>query len=274
MSRSPAQEHTILPFLRWPGGKRWISKEIADAANANLKSRYIEPFLGGGAVFFRLLPARAILSDINEDLIATYRAVRQSPQRVRTALEGYAISRNEYDRIRDSNPSTDVERAARMIYLNRTAFGGIYRLNGDGKFNVPFGGGERTTASILRSTALDDASKALKSAKLIAGDFELVVREACRGDVVYCDPTYTGAHNNNGFVRYNERNFAWADQQRLSVVAHSAKRRGAFVIVSNADHPEIRKLYPQSDIVLVERFSAICPRPSHRRTIEELLIFV
>ncbi len=243
-------------------------------AAANLKGRYIEPFLGGGAVFFRLLPAKAVLADINEDLIATFRAVRRFPRRVRTELECYSVSRQEYDRLRDSSPETDVKRAARMIYLNRTAFGGIYRVNRNGKFNVPFGGGERTMAATLRGTLLEDASKALKSAKLLAEDFESIIGDARQGDVIYCDPTYTVAHNNNGFIRYNERNFAWVDQQRLSAAAYSAKHRGAFVMVSNADHPEIRKLYPRSRITLLERFSAVCPNPDHRRTIEELLIFV
>jgi DNA adenine methylase len=271
---SVKQNRIVLPFLRWPGGKRWISDKIASALRANLKSRYIEPFLGGGAVFFRLLPTKAILADVNEDLIATFRAVKRSPRSVKAALERCAISQVEYNRVRDSKPRTDVNRAARMIYLNRTAFGGIYRLNQDGKFNVPFGGGDRTTAAILGSTLLEEASSALKSAKLLAGDFERVVAEAGEGDVVYCDPAYTVAHNNNGFIRYNERNFAWADQQRLSGAVHAAKRRGAFVIVSNADHPEIRKLYSRSRIDLVERFSAICPSPGHRRTIGELLIFV
>ena len=112
----------------------------------------------------------------------------------------------------------------------------MYRLNQQGEFNVPFGGGERTTAPLWEYNLLTSSARALRGAKLLAVDFEQAISEAKKGDLVYCDPTYTVAHNNNGFIRYNERNFSWEDQKRLSRSCHSAAARGALVIVSNAYH--------------------------------------
>lgn len=274
---APREEYTgigVTPFLRWPGGKRWISRTIADLIRPKLRARYIEPFLGSGAVFFRLLPKEALLADVNEELIATFRAVRSQPRAVRARLAAREVSGCEYELIRQSRPKSIVDRAVRLLYLNRTAFSGIYRLNRRGEFNVPYGGGERTPAMLVNGIILIEASRALQRAKMVCSDFEPIIDAARKGDVVYCDPTYTAAHNNNGFVRYNERNFSWADQERLSTAVYRAKRRGVFVLVSNADHSEIRKLYRASKITIVERFSPVPPKPRHRRSVEEVLITV
>jgi len=110
-------------------------------------------------------------------------------------------------------------KAVKFLYLNRTAFAGMYRLNKKGKFNVPFNGGERGTSCLCETPILFDASRSLRHVKLLEADFERVIREAGAGDVVYCDPTYTVAHSNNGFIRYNENNFSWRDQERLIIAA-------------------------------------------------------
>jgi DNA adenine methylase len=232
---------------------------------------YREPFLGGGALFFALRPKRAVLSDINTDLINTYRQVSMNSAVLIDALQTMPIDQPTYDRIRRWSPQTVLQKAVRFLYLNRTAFGGMYRLNSLGCFNVPFGGGERTTAPLWDSNLLTNAARALRAAALVAMDFEKALSEALAGDLVYCDPTYTVAHNNNGFIRYNEHNFSWADQQRLAVSCRSAARRGALVIVSNAFHEDVLHLFEPPEYISVARTSRLCPEIQHRRLVDEYI---
>jgi len=233
-------------------------------------STYFEPFAGGAAVFFALVPNRAVISDINEELIESYGVVRAAPNEVLRVLRRMRVSSEEYYRIRNSKPRSAASRAARLLYLNRTAFAGMYRVNRNGEFNVPYGGG-RTHDILWERGLLHSASVALQSATLTTCDFEQIMASASHGDVIYCDPTYTVAHNNNGFVRYNERNFSWTDQRRLAASAAAAVSRGATVIVSNAHHREIASLYPHWRIRVLRRQSLICPRPDARVGITEYL---
>lgn len=262
----------LVPFIKWPGGKRWVAARIARLVTPHLAGTYIEPFLGGGAVFFHLLPKRSVLVDVNAELIGTYRAVRDDPSGVIRLLRRHPVTEEAYYRIRQSEPKQRFARAARFLYLNRTAFGGIYRLNLSGKFNVPYGGGERTAESLCSTDTLSLASKALRKARLQIGDFEPAIEAAGAGDVVYCDPTYTVAHDNNGFVRYNERNFSWEDQERLADAAFRAARRGSMVIVTNAHHSSLRRLYRGARFEVLSRTSSVTPQSELRRTVKELLI--
>lgn len=262
----------LQPFIKWPGGKRWAASQIAELIAVSLSGTYFEPFLGGGAVFFHLRPLKAVLADVNEDLIATYRTVRRDRSAVIGRLRRYRVTEEDYYRMRERSPTDPVARAARFLYLNRTAFGGVYRLNLEGRFNVPYGGGERTPAILWQTDILAHAARALRKAQLKVSDFESILNQARTGDVAYCDPTYTVAHDNNGFVRYNERNFSWSDQKRLAAAAAAATRRGATVIISNAHHASIRELYPAAQFITLTRISRITPKASHRRPVDELLI--
>jgi DNA adenine methylase len=262
------------PFLKWPGGKRWLVPRACELLEGLIFTRYVEPFLGGGAMYFGLRPANAILVDINRDLINVYKQVQADPTELIDRLKRLPVDAEEYERIRVSLPMDPVDAAVRFLYLNRTAFGGMYRLNRQGQFNVPFGGGQRTPAPLWRDRLLAEASSALEGAVIRVADFEETLAEAGAGDLVYCDPTYTVAHNNNGFVRYNERNFSWADQKRLARVCSEAAGRGAFVLVSNAVHDEIEALYPNAELLTVSRWSRLSPRPHKRqRTSEALFVF-
>jgi DNA adenine methylase len=147
----------------------------------------------------------------------------------------------------------------------------MYRLNREGRFNVPFGGGQRTPEPLWKDNLLLKASAALSDAKILSADFETTIQTAGEGDVVYCDPTYTVAHNNNGFIRYNERNFSWEDQQRLASAAALAAERGATVLVSNAAHQEIRELYSKAHVQQLERQTLLCPKPNKRGSTQEYL---
>jgi DNA adenine methylase len=261
-----------IPFLKWPGGKRWISNILAALIREKLDGVYYEPFLGGGSVFFALRPRQAVISDVNKDLINTYRVVRDRTPDVISRLKRLRVDQETFARMRAADLDDPVRRAVRFLYLNRTAFGGIYRVNREGKFNVPFGGGERTPEILWRESLLVQASNLLSGARIRHSDFEPMMERAKRGDVVYCDPTYTVAHENNGFIRYNERNFSWTDQVRLANAAKRASMRGATVIVSNAEHVCIRKLYADGTFRVFERNSRVSSDINKRRAVRELLI--
>jgi DNA adenine methylase len=264
------------PFLKWPGGKRWAAKTIADIARCYLHERgkYIEPFAGSAAVLFELRPSRAILNDINSDLITTYRMVRDNPADLLRKLKNIPVNRNMYYKIRDARPRSDVSRAVRFLYLNRTSFAGMYRLNKQGEFNVPFNGGIRDTSILTKSTLLYDASKCLQNVMFLSGDFERAIALAEDGDVIFCDPTYTVTHNNNGFVRYNERNFSWIDQRRLLNHAVNAAKRGATIVVSNAFHISVHRLYAGWKRMTLKRISTICPSSEYRKVVRESLFII
>jgi len=264
----------IRSFLKWPGGKRWLVPVVLPIIRSRLKGKYIEPFLGGGSVFFALQPACALLSDINPEIITVYRHVRDRPRLLIDKLKSIRVSEEVFYRLRASQPRTALLRAIRFLYLNRTAFSGLYRVNSRGRFNVPYGGGERRPDILWVNELLVNASGALRRAQLLNADFEEVIARASSGDVVYCDPTYTVTHNNNGFRRYNENNYSWNDQERLAQAARRAAARGATVIVSNAHHDEIRALYSPHIPIVLERSSTVAPKVKWRRRVSEFLFVI
>jgi DNA adenine methylase len=263
-----------LPFLKWPGGKRWLAVDLAKMIRPFLSGVYYEPFLGGGATFFELMPRRAVLSDINTDLVNVYLQVRKNHESVLERLRGIRVEASVYNEIRARRSRNQLQRAVDFLYLNRTAWGGIYRLNSTGRFNVPYGGGKRTPESLWRNGLLSSAAKALEKAAIVACDFEVMLEKATKGDVVYCDPTYTVAHDNNGFIRYNESNFSWADQLRLAEACKRAAKRGAFVVVSNAHHPDVKQLYAHSEARTFSRKSLVSASPEKRGNVDEYVFII
>jgi DNA adenine methylase len=225
--------------------------------------------LGGGAFYFFFNPRPAILSDINKDLINTYIHVRDHATQLLDELRQLAISKSTYNSLRSASIESSFYRAVRFLYLNRTAFSGIYRVNRSGVFNVPYGGGDRTITPLFRKNLLLASSHALHGARILCCDFEEVISEASDGDLIYCDPIYTVSHNNNGFRRYNEAVFSWADQQRLAIACKAAARRGAMVIVSNAFHHELRRLYSGAEIHRFTRWSGLSAKANKRDCREE-----
>ncbi|WP_327094646.1 Dam family site-specific DNA-(adenine-N6)-methyltransferase [Nocardia vinacea] len=267
-----ASELEIGPFLKWPGGKRWLVELHAHLFRFQF-DRYIEPFLGAGSVYFHLKPEQAILGDLNEDLITAYRGIQQDPDGVQILLEKHHVLHNKeyYYEVRKEIPPGLVARAARIIYLNRTCFNGIYRVNQQGLFNVPIG----TRDQVVRDTDnFAGVSRLLHGVDLRHGDFEPLVDEAQAGDFVFLDPPYTVRHNTNGFIKYNEKLFSWDDQERLAKAATRAAERGAKVVVTNASHITVRRLYPGSVFKFrrVSRFSSISASGDSRKHFEELVI--
>ncbi|WP_284778197.1 Dam family site-specific DNA-(adenine-N6)-methyltransferase [Agrobacterium sp. lyk4-40-TYG-31] len=261
------------PFIKWAGGKRWLVNDKSFGF-PKYTGRYIEPFLGGGAVFFHLSPRNAIVSDMNERLISTYRSVRDEWRLVQASLTEFQHkhSRDFYYEERDRQHSSSHLRAAQFLYLNRTCFNGLYRENLKGQFNVPIGS---KTQVILSDDDFELASKILSDADLRTGDFEAVVGEAVEGDLLFLDPPYTTAHNLNGFVKYNQKIFTWNDQKRLMGATRDAIKRGARVVLTNADHESIHQLYGElGEPRVVSRSSVISGSVGSRQaTTEALFVF-
>lgn len=262
---------SITPFLKWAGGKRWLMRSYKAAFDLSNIRRYIEPFVGSGAVFFSLQPVKALLNDANMELVETYRAIKDDWKPVLALLRKHQHHHNDnyYYQMRESTPTSPAARAARFVYLNRTCFNGLYRVNRRGEFNVPRG----TKNSVLLSTDdFEAVSQQLSTATLEAGDFERIIDRSGGGDFIYADPPYTVKHNNNGFIKYNERLFSWADQERLREALMRAAHRGAKILVSNADHPSIRELYADATYIVAERQSVMSSESARRKRTTELLI--
>ncbi|MDT3556281.1 Dam family site-specific DNA-(adenine-N6)-methyltransferase [Stenotrophomonas maltophilia group sp. msm1] len=260
----------VVPPLKWAGGKRWFVARHMDMVPA-VFNNYIEPFVGSGAMFFALQPPTAVLSDANADLINLYECIRDFPGELESLLRYYHARHcaEFYYEVRKQRPRVPLRRAARMLYLNRTCWNGLYRVNKRGEFNVPIG----TKASVvLESDDFARLSKILGRARLVAGDFEATVDSAMEGDFVFVDPPYTVAHNNNGFVKYNEDLFGWADQQRLRACVGRAAERGAKVLITNAAHASIYELYDGFEQVCVSRAGVIAGASRARGQFNEVLI--
>jgi DNA adenine methylase len=260
-----------LPFLKWAGGKRWFISRYLDLLPTRF-DRYIEPFLGSGAVFFALNPPKAILADLNRDLIETYSAIQKDWRRVVRILDMYHLdhSKEFYYMLRSSRPRSLHKRAARLIYLNRTCWNGLYRVNVRGQFNVPIGTKQNV---VLDTDDFHRTSIRLKRASLVVSDFEAVICRARRGDLIFADPPYVTAHSQNGFLKYNEKLFSWDDQMRLMKCLLKAKKRGAHIVATNADTPSVRRLYEGSFAVrTATRSSVIAANSWHRGTSNELVI--
>lgn len=259
----------MLPFLKWAGGKRWLTKRIADRLPEF--RTYHEPFLGGAAVFWSILPREARLSDSNAELIETYLVVRDAPLELRDRLAMHQLEHSDryYYDVRASDERDSVSRAARFLYLNRTCWNGLYRVNKMGKFNVPKG-----TKDLIYDPEEDwlALSNALRSAHISCLDFEDAIDAAAAGDFVYADPPYTVKHNMNGFVKYNQDIFSWADQVRLRDAAIRARARGVNISISNADHPSIWDIYADAaEIEVVNRPSVISGLPKGRSRTTEVV---
>ncbi|MGB5787651.1 MAG: Dam family site-specific DNA-(adenine-N6)-methyltransferase [Stenotrophomonas geniculata] len=269
-SRSENSSLKLIPPLKWAGGKRWFVARHLDLVPDTFE-RYVEPFLGSGAMFFALRPHASLLSDLNGELVNLYSCIRSHPQRIKNALRRHHAAHCEeyYYRVRAGRPRSDVGKAARMLYLNRTCWNGLYRVNKKGEFNVPIG---TKDSVILESDDFQALSQVLHSAEIVCGDFEFILDRSGAGDFVFIDPPYTVAHNNNGFVKYNERLFGWEDQIRLRLAVDRAVSRGAKVLITNAAHASIYELYEGYEQITVSRAGIIAGSAASRGSFGEVVI--
>lgn len=261
------------PFLKWPGGKRWLTSTIKDIAPQKY-SKYYEPFLGGGAVFFSLIPEKAVISDINPELVNLYIVMRDHPIHLKKCLCSHHKLHSEsyYYRIRSTLFTDPVEQAARFLYLNRTCYNGMYRVNRQGQFNVPIG----TKRDCIYDIELfEEYSEALSNAEISTNDFATTIQQSTSGDLIFADPPYASARKKDtGFLKYNNQLFNWDDQIRLHNTLVSAKMRGVSVILTNANHQEIKDIYTNSGFFIKEvtRVSSIASKVENRTPVSELLI--
>lgn len=259
------------PFLKWAGGKRQLLPELL-ARLPNQFSCYYEPFVGGGALFFQLQTPRAILADINQRLIRTYMGVRDNVEQVIERLEHYPYDSSFFYRMREINidKRSDAEVAAWFIYLNRTGFNGLYRVNRQNRFNVPFG--RYTNPTICDEIALRACSNALAGVELLVSDFEHAVAGAGVGDLVYFDPPYDPLSVTSSFTSYTSKGFGADEQIRLRDVAMKLKKRGATVLISNSSTSFIKNLYENFEIATVSATRMVNSKGNARGPIGELII--
>jgi len=259
------------PFLKWAGGKRQLLPELRARMPATF-GRYFEPFVGGGALFFDVAPKEATLADVNDRLIRTYRAVRDSVENVIGLLETYPYEREFFDRMRalDVDSLGDVGVAAWFIYVNRAGFNGLYRVNRAGRFNVPFG--RYTNPTICDAPTLRACSEALQGVELRVSDFAAL--GAVAGDFVYFDPPYVPLSATSSFTGYASGGFGLDDQRRLRGVARSLAERGVHVLLSNSSSPLVRDLYGGPPFVIeeVNATRAINSKTEGRGAVKEVLI--
>jgi DNA adenine methylase len=263
------------PFLKWAGGKSRLLSTFANYFPRQFdgqRHRYFEPFIGGGAVFFHLLPERAVISDLNPELINCYQVVRDDVDRLVARLRRHKNDQDHYYRVRaqDTAKLTPVERAARLIFLNKTCFNGLYRVNSKGQFNVPFGRYENP--KICDATNLHAVSTALAKVDITCNHFEAVLERARKGDFIYLDPPYQPISATANFTGYTATSFGNEDQTRLSEVVRTLSRRGCLIMLSNSNSDLVRELYDGFRIETVYTSRAINCRPDKRGRIAELLV--
>ena len=275
-----AKEPVLLPlFLKWAGGKLQLIEQFENLFPHNFRN-YYEPFVGSGAVFFyvksKLRPNKVILSDTNEELINCFVVVRDKPSELVELLLNHRKnhSKEYYYAVRsiESNRLDSVDRAARLIYLNKTCFNGLYRVNSKGHFNVPFG--DYKSPSIFDKNILFQASQLLQGVDLQVMTFEKVLDFAGKDDFVYFDPPYIPLSKTSSFTRYSKSDFSMKEQKQLCEVFETLDSRGCFVMVSNSDHALTRELYRQhkKNTVVVRAKRMINSVGSKRGAINELII--
>ncbi len=252
------------PFLKWAGGKTQLISDLLTLI-PNDFNKYIEPFIGGGALYFALNHRKSIISDSNEELITTYRAVRDDVFSVIELLDSYKNQEDFFYKIRalDTSKLSNIERAARLIYLNKTCFNGLYRVNKKGEFNVPYN--KRSGVDFYNKDTLINASQALKNAKIYHSDYkETLALCAEKDDFVFLDPPYQPVGKYSDFKRYTKEFFYEADQIELAQKFYDLVNLGCKVILTNSAHPLILSLYKDFEIKIFESKRLISSNPSTR----------
>jgi DNA adenine methylase len=263
------------PFIKWAGGKRQLIQHLLAKTPEKFET-YHEFFLGGGALFFELYNQGrikdAILSDLNPRLMNAYEVVKRKPTELIEELKNkkYANQKEAFYKIREWEPIDSIERAARFIYLNKTAFNGLYRENLSGKFNVPFG--KYKNPKIVDIESIQNASEALQKAKLLCGDFSEILRNAKRDDFAYFDPPYLPITKTANFTGYTAQSFGIDEQIRLKETFSILAKRGVKVLLSNSHTPLIDDLFSDSEKSTIKANRMINCKSDRRGPINELLI--
>ncbi len=261
------------PVLKWAGGKTQLLESILQRLPQTIAT-YREPFLGGGAVFFALAVAgrfqRAVLSDRNPELVGVYRAIQQDVDGLIARLTKFVSNEEEFYRVRATAPRSLVGRAARTIYLNKTGYNGLYRVNRSGGFNVPFG--RYAKPKICDELNLRRVHAVLDGVELVVDDFENQCRLAQAGDAVYLDPPYMPLSKTAHFTSYDRHSFGLPEHQRLGDTFRQLAERGVCAVLSNSDTPETRQLYAGFDLEFPQVTRSINSKGSARGPVSEILV--
>lgn len=261
--------------MKWAGGKSQLLSTFGRYFPKSF-NRYFEPFLGGGAVFFHLVARNpgldAVVSDSNNELINCYKMIQTNLDELVSELKRHRNDKHYFYKVRamDISGMSECERAARMIFLNKTCFNGLYRVNRKGQFNVPFG--KYTNPRIVDERNLIAVRSALANARIVCAPFDVVLTKAARGDFVYLDPPYQPLSSTSSFTGYTRHSFGEEDQKRLTRTFDALTRRGCLVMLSNSDTDFVRDLYSSYRTETVKATRAINSRADRRGRINELLI--
>ncbi len=265
------KENYVTPILKWAGGKTQLLPEIT-ARMPESYNKYIEPFIGGGALFFRLNADKAVIADSNPELVNMYRVIAEHGDQVIKALQKY---RNEEEmfyevRAKDWTKCDAIEAAARMIYLNHTCFNGLYRLNRKGQFNTPYGRYKNPT--ICNAEKITAAAKVLKNAEIVCGDYlDVLKKYAKKGDFIFLDPPYVPISEYADFKRYTKEQFYESDQRKLAEEVHRLVKLGCKVMLTNSNHPLVHELYGRYKIDIIQTKRNI-NRNGEKRNGEDVIV--
>lgn len=270
------------PFVKWAGGKRQLIPQIEKHIPKKFSS-YFEPFLGGGALLFHLFSEnknlKGSVSDLNSDLVLSYVTIRDNLDGLLKSLQKhsdnyFSDSKSYYYSVRESNPKSQFEKVSRLLFLNRTCFNGLYRVNGKGKFNVPLG--RYSNPNIVQEENLRSVNQFLNQNKIIikCQDFSSTVEKAKKGDFVYFDPPYQPISKTANFTSYTNRNFGLNDLKRLAKVSNQLAKKGVNVLLSNSSSKQVRDLFSAKywEIIKIEANRAINSDSNKRTGHSELLI--
>jgi DNA adenine methylase len=269
----------VTPFLKWVGGKRQLMLSIVEHLPENIKDyKYIEPFIGGGAVLFHLQPKNAIINDFNEELVNVYQVIKDNHEALLTDLKKHK-NESEYfyairglDRTGNFKKLTPVQRASRIIFLNKTCFNGLYRVNNAGEFNSPFG--RYKNPNIVNEPTIKAVSKFLNSNNIVIknGDYSAVLKQATKKCFVYLDPPYHPLSESANFTGYVQGGWNTDDQVNLKLACDELHKKGVKFLLSNSSAKFIKDLYKDYNIKIVKANRAINSNGSDRGEIDEVLI--
>jgi len=264
-------------LVKWAGGKKQLLKQIEEFLPSRIEN-YIEPFVGGGAVAFFILKKYSVknvfISDINKELVKAYQQIKKNPKPLIKKLKEHKENhcKEYYYKVRsyDVNSLTDLELIARFIYLNKTCFNGLYRVNSKGGFNVPMG--DYKNPCVCSEEDLNEISNLLKNTTIKKMNFKEVLKYAKKGDFIYFDPPYHPLENSKSFTTYTKNNFIESDQRDLANVFQTLDKRGCKVMLSNSDTPLIKELYKKYNIHVLKATRRINSNAKGRGKINEFLI--
>lgn len=265
----------IYPIVKWVGGKRQLMFELLENIPKSY-NRYFEPFIGGGALFFELKPNNAYISDMNEELINLYQVVRDNVEELITDLQKHDISKEYFMQIRNIDRKkeyqnwSDVKKASRFIYLNRTCFNGMYRVNSKGEFNVPFG--NYKNPRIIDENNLINCSNLLQKTEIKNADFSEILNGVQSGDFVYFDPPYVPLNETSSFTSYTKDGFDIDMQFKLKEVCNELDSMGVKFMLSNSDTKFVNEVYENYNIKKVFASRQINANPNGRGKITEVLV--